>query len=172
MFATGAALAVLAFPSAAVAASTPDTTPTASQQCKSLRTSMTVKVFNEAYGTNAGRANALGKCISKLNKAQTAGKAQAAETCRAERAAGETAFTAKYGTGRKGANAYGKCVSGKAKAAAAKAKAAELKASKTCKAERAAGAAAFAAKYATNASKSNAFGKCVSAAAKPAAPAA
>jgi len=168
MLATGAALAALVLPSAAVADSTsPDsTTPSASQQCKTLRTQMGTKAFGEAYGTNANRANAFGKCVSKLSTAQDAGKTQAVKVCRAEQAADEAAFTAKYGTGKKGANAYGKCVSGKAKAAAQQAKAAELNASKACKAERAADPKAFVAKYATNAKRTNAFGKCVSAKAK------
>lgn len=166
--ATGAVMAAVAFPTAAVATEpTPDTTtPSASQQCKTLRTQMGATTFGQTYGTNANRANAFGKCVSKLNGAADAAKDSAAAKCKAEQTAGEAAFTAKYGTGKKGANAFGKCVSGQAKTTVAKAVSAELSASKTCKAERAAGVAAFVAKYGTNKNKSNAFGKCVSAKAK------
>lgn len=167
IFATAAVLAGLAFPSAAVADKpTSDTTPSASSQCKSLRTSMGAKAFGEAYGTNANRANAFGKCVSKLNKAQDAAEPKAKSDCKAEQDADEAAFKAKFGTNKKGANAFGKCVSGKEKKAADKAKAAELNAAKQCKAERSQDEKAFTAKFATNAKKSNAFGKCVSAKAK------
>ena len=68
------------------------------------------------------------------------------------------------------ANAHGKCVSGKAKAKTAETVdeqvEADISAAKSCKAERKADPAAFKAKYGTNKNKSNAFGKCVSAAAK------
>jgi hypothetical protein len=40
----------------------------------------------------------------------------AAKSCKAERALGETAFKAKYGTNANKANAFGKCVSSKSKA--------------------------------------------------------
>ena len=170
---TGAVLAAVALPGSAVA-SEPAATPSASEQCKTLRTQMGAKPFGEAYGTNANRANAFGKCVSKLASAHSAAKTNAAQDCKAERAKDAAAFTAKYGTGKKGANAYGKCVSAKTKAAVTEAKAVQLTAAKACKAERAKDAAAFAKKYGTNANKSNAFGKCVSAKAmaKPAAPAA
>ena len=48
------------------------------------------------------------------------------------------------------------------KSAAAPGQQADKNAAKSCKAERAADAAAFKAKYGTNANKANAFGKCVS----------
>ena len=72
------------------------------------------------------------------------------------------AFKLLYGTNANGSNAHGKCVSTNA----AGAKQDVANAAKTCKAERTANAADFAAKYGT---KSNAFGKCVSALAKAAA---
>ena len=61
------------------------------------------------------------------------------------------------GSGKTYKNA-GACVA----AQAAKAAANTTNAAKTCDAERTAGADAFAAKYGTNGSKKNAFGKCVS----------
>jgi hypothetical protein len=79
------------------------------------------------------------------------------------RAADPAPFAAKYGTGKKHANAFGNCVSMKAKAAAAKQQEAVENAAKACWNERKADPAAFTAKYGTNANKSNAFGKCVSA---------
>ena len=51
-------------------------------------------------------------------------------------------------------------------ATAAQAQSADDKAAKACKAERAAGAEAFAKKYGTNHNLKNAFGKCVSAKSK------
>ena len=104
-------------------------------------------------------------------------KTNAAQECRAERGttpATREAFRVKYGTNRNGKNAFGKCVSQKAKAAKQKADeadAAKIKARKSaakdCAAERKTlGREAFAAKYGTNKNKRNAFGKCVSKAAK------
>ena len=168
--ATGAVMAAVAFPTAAVAVEpTPDTTPSSSQQCKTMRTMVGAATFAQTYGTNANRANAFGKCVSKLNSAEDEAKESAASKCKAEQAAGEAAFTTKYGTGKKGANAYGKCVSGNAKVSVGKVVSGELNASKACKAERKVDAAAFTAKYGTNKTKSNAFGKCVSGKAKAAA---
>jgi len=100
----------------------------------------------------------------------TTDKQNASQECKAEQSADPAAFKAKYGTGKKGANAHGKCVSQKAKAKTAAAVRHEVKAdvsaAKSCKAERKADPAAFAAKYGTNKNKRNAFGKCVSKQAK------
>jgi hypothetical protein len=102
-------------------------------------------------------------------------KTSAEKLCRAERgtaAVTRDAFAAKYGTGKNHKNAFGKCVSAQAAALAGKSPktiAAKVNAAKACSTERGttdATVAAFAAKYGTNASKSNAFGKCVSATAK------
>jgi hypothetical protein len=98
----------------------------------------------------------------------SADRANAAQECPYERggaAATREAFAAKYRT-------FGKCVSQAAKAHEDKADAsdrgaadARINAAKRCASERGTTVAsrkAFADKYATNASKSNAFGKCVS----------
>jgi hypothetical protein len=75
------------------------------------------KSFAEFYGKNKNAKNAYGKCVS--SKAQAAGAQQetklmnAAKACKAERAAGRTAFVAKYGG--KASSAFGKCVSSKSK---------------------------------------------------------
>ena len=104
-------------------------------------------------------------------------RTNAAKECRAERGSTDAtreAFRAKYGTNKNGKNAFGKCVSSKAKELKAEEdaedaeEAKELKsAAKECDAERTeTGTDAFADKYGTNASKRNAFGKCVSQTAK------
>ena len=94
----------------------------------------------------------------------------AAHYCKAFKKASGANFASMFGSKK---NAYGKCVSQKAKTkkdaadqADAKAIAKRKSAAKTCATERKADADAFKAKYGTNANKSNAFGKCVSATAK------
>jgi len=172
-------LAALALPGAVQADAKTDKT-NAAQECKAERgtTAATREAFRVQYGTNKNGRNAFGKCVSKRTKAETrqdgAARVNAAKACKAERMQlGEAAFAAKYGKGKKGANAYGKCVSQKAKAkkdaadaADAKAIAVRKSAAKSCATERKADAAAFKAKYGTNRTKSNAFGKCVSALAR------
>jgi hypothetical protein len=89
---------------------------------------------------------------------------EAAQECRFERgasAATREAFEAKYRN-------FGACVSARARDEAREHDAAQDGAAKTCREERSAGAEAFAEKYGTNANKRNAFGKCVSRAAKAA----
>lgn len=160
----------LAFAGAAFADGT-TTTPTASQQCKTERAAMGTATFGQTYGTNANRSNAFGKCVSKRSArtedAATAAKTNASKTCTAEETADPAAFKAKYGTGKKGANAHGKCVSQAAKAETASEVKAQTKddvtGAKGCKSAKKADAAAFAAKYGSG---RNAFGKCVSQAAK------
>jgi hypothetical protein len=90
----------------------------------------------------------------------------AAQECRAERgdtSATREAFAVKYGTNKSKRNAFGKCVSRRALDEEQEGEVAHKNASKECKAERETlGKAAFDAKYGTNKSKRNAFGKCVS----------
>jgi hypothetical protein len=75
------------------------------------------KSFAEFYGKNKNAKNAYGKCVSSkattANAQQEAATMKAAKSCKAERAADRTAFTAKYGG--KAASAFGKCVSSKKK---------------------------------------------------------
>ncbi|MBE2321046.1 hypothetical protein DVA67_034175 [Solirubrobacter sp. CPCC 204708] len=98
----------------------------------------------------------------------------ASAECRAERgatAATHEAFSAKYGTNANRANAFGKCVSAKAREEAKEREDAKDSAAQTCRTERGTTAdshAAFDQKYGTTNNKNNAFGKCVSAAAKQA----
>jgi len=173
---------VLALLAPATAAAKPNGTDktNAARECKSERgtTAATREAFRVKYGTNKNGKNAFGKCVSRRSKAEEKQRegaaANAAKECKAERAADANAFAEKYGTNKNKRNAYGKCVSGKAKAKKDEADAADAKkikarksAAKECAAERKTiGRAAFAEKYGTNKNKRNAFGKCVSTAAK------
>ena len=159
-----ATLTLVAVPTAiALADTSPADLSAAQTQCAAQRTSMGAPAFRLLYGTNANRSNAFGKCVSRLASQNAQNRTNASAQCRDERTADPAAFKAKYGTGHNGSNAFGNCVSTKAKAAAAAQQQATINAAKTCLAERNANPAAFKAKYGTNASKSNAFGKCVSA---------
>jgi hypothetical protein len=89
-------------------------------------------------------------------------RVNAAQECRFERgttAATREAFTAKYRN-------FGTCVSRHARDEASERENAQNGANAACRDERAADRAAFDTKYGTNANKRNAFGKCVSAAAR------
>jgi hypothetical protein len=73
--------------------------------------------FAAKYGTNYNAKNAFGKCVSsKVKDEQTSDVEEfdnAAQECRAERAADRDAFKETYGTNKNGKNAFGKCVSSK-----------------------------------------------------------
>ena len=100
-----------------------------------------------------------GTAVAKTSKAD---KREANKECKALRgtdSATREAFKAEWGN-------FGKCVSAKAREAKAERKAAKSNASKDCREERKADAAAFQEKYGTNGNKKNAFGKCVSQKAK------
>jgi hypothetical protein len=157
-------LAVALVVAAAALATNGPSQTNAAKACKDERTAMGEQAFKLLYGTNANRANAFGKCVSKHVRAEQKAVMNASQTCRAERdTLGETAFNAKYGKNRNDRNAFGKCVSQHAKATLADQQKARINAAKACKAERASlGAQAFRTKYGTNHNKMNAFGKCVS----------
>jgi hypothetical protein len=181
VIATGAALALLAVPTGAVAKPDQTDRTNAAQECRAERgsTPATREAFKAKYGTNKNKRNAFGKCVSQRAKDEEqegeAAHKNASKECKAEaEELGAAAFVAKYGSGKKGRNAHGKCVSAKAKQHEQEADAedqeqiAERKsAAKTCAAERTEiGREAFAEKYGTNKNKRNAFGKCVSKTAK------
>jgi hypothetical protein len=130
------------------------TSPTknASKLCKQLKASMGAEAFKAAYGTNANRSNAHGKCVSKHRAAVKAAIAEATEQCKAELAA----------AGNNDKKALRECVKAKLAASLADRREAFDSAADKCRAERKADAAAFREKYGTNANKRNAFGKCVS----------
>lgn len=168
---TTLALAALALPAGAQAQDSTKTS--ASAACKAAQKAMGSDTFKATYGTNETRSNAFGKCVSARVRTEKAGKAKARTTCKAEQddpnfaaAHGGKTFAQFYGTGKKGANAYGKCVSSKARGLRSETTKSIVNAAKACKAERAKDAEAFKLKYGTNKTKSNAFGKCVSATAK------
>ena len=166
-----AALAVAAVLPVAASADTasPADKANGARACQALRTSLGA-AFASTYGTNADKSNAFGKCVSRWTQAEHQNRLAAETACKAEQADagfaaahGGKTFDQFYGTGKKGVNALNRCVQDKTEATRAALKAAVVKAARSCKAERTAmGAAAFKAKYGTNADKSNAFGKCVS----------
>lgn len=168
---SGTAVLALAFPAVAAAQDAPSSTQNAAKTCKALRTASGLTNFKVAFGTNKNKSNAFGKCVAKQAKVESAAIAASKNACKTEQqdpnfAAshdGKT-FEQFYGTNKNGNNAYGKCVSSKAKASNAEETSIQVKAGKTCKAERKElGREAFTAKYG---GKANAFGKCISAEAK------
>ncbi len=139
------------------------------QFCKAELTKLGAADFKSMYAPNGPASSAFGKCVSKHARADNANKTNAAKACKAEQAMPEAEFRAAhggksfnefYGKNKNDRNAYGKCVSSKAKTANEQQEAKTMNAARACKAERAAGRAAFVAKYGGKAS--NAFGKCVS----------
>jgi hypothetical protein len=101
----------------------------AAKKCKAERANG-AEAFKNKYGTNGNKANAFGKCVSKLSKDkpkaegdedeneanESKAEESAAKKCKAERANGAEAFKNKYGTNHNKANAFGKCVSKLSKA--------------------------------------------------------
>jgi hypothetical protein len=153
--------ALAAFPAAAFADDHPgdsqNQAQSPAQRCQEQRTSIGVSALNHLYGTNANKANALGKCVAKLAAGEASGEQNAAQTCKAERADanfasshGGKAFEQFYGTGKNGANAFGKCVSSKAGAASEEQDHSTVNAAKSCRSEQLSDPAAFKAKYGTN----------------------
>jgi hypothetical protein len=159
-------MALVAVP-AALADNGSSTSP--AQRCVAQRTAMGATAFNQLYGTNANDRNSVGKCVSKLTRADQANTTEASAACKAEQ--DDTSFAGShnsktfaefYGTNRNGHDAFGNCVSQKAHAATQTQQQATTKAGRACRAEQQADAVAFKTKYGTNGNKSNAFGKCVS----------
>jgi hypothetical protein len=73
--------------------------------------------FKAAYA--AGSVSGATKtCVAKRDGGAATDLKNAANECKAERAADAAAFTKKYGTNKNGKNAYGKCVSAKARESA------------------------------------------------------
>ena len=156
--------------SAAGIAAASQRTVNAAQQCRAQRRAMGARDFALLYGTGPKRANAFGRCVSKLERAAQADEANASQACKAEQADptfpvshGGTTFADFYGRNADKSDAFGNCVSTKAQAAAAARQAATLSASQTCKGERAANPAAFKTTYGKNRDRSDAFGRCVAA---------
>jgi hypothetical protein len=164
-----AAVAVMA-PAAFAAGGDQGTSP--AKACTTELKAIGAANFKLLYAPGGSGANAMGKCVAKHAKLAAAARTNAAKACGAEQAMDDAAFRAAhsgksfaefYGNNENDKNAFGKCVSAKAHAATIAAEAATLKAAKACKTERAAGKAAFTARYG---GKASAFGKCVSAKSK------
>jgi hypothetical protein len=161
--------AALVMPAAATAKPTNADKRAAIAQCKDERgkTRATRAAFKAKY-------HSFSRCVRQNAAEEQAERreahANAAQECKAERAADKAAFEQKYGTNHNKRNAFGKCVSSKAKENKAELdaqdeqEAEEFKnAAKECAAEREkVGDEAFDSKYGTNRNKRNAFGKCVS----------
>ena len=142
-----AAVCTLLAPIAALAAGTPSTSAVAASLCKQERVTMGTTNFNAAYGTNADKSNAYGKCVAKAASTAQQDVDNAAKACKAQLGADADA------------NAYGKCVSAKVQSATAQQASKAGSAARSCRADLKADKAAFAAKWGTGTS---AFGKCVS----------
>jgi hypothetical protein len=143
----------------------------AARDCAALKAKMGGPAFAAAYAT-------FGACVSSFTAVEQQNSASANQSCQTEM--GDATFSLShngktfdqfYGTGKKQTNAFGNCVSLKAKNSSTAAQQAIQNPSRTCRAARTAmGAGPFALLYGTNASHSNAFGKCVSKLARAQAP--
>lgn len=132
------------------------------------------KTFAQFYGTGKSGKNAFGNCVSAVAKTNSQteqqGRTNPARTCRTERTQlGSALFAKTWGKNANDKNAFGKCVSATAKAQVQN----EVSASSSCKTQQTDpnfasnhNGQTFDQFYGTNADQSNAFGKCVSTAAK------
>lgn len=160
-----AAVALIA-PVAALANSS-DPASNASKDCAALRAKMGAAGFAQAYAS-------FGACVSAMTPVEKANATSAQSLCTAEQndanfAAshnGQT-FAQFYGTGKSGKNAFGRCVSLKTQASSQVEQQNEPNPAQTCRAERTQiGVSAFDKLFGVNANVRNAFGKCVSKAAR------
>ncbi len=142
-------LVAVAAPVAAFADAPPSPAQTANAMCAAAKTSMGASSFASAYGTNASKANAFGKCVSSHAKAAQNAVGNAAKSCKAQLA-----------NSKNGKNAMGKCVSQAVQSTVAAQAKASKSALKSCKAAMKADKAAFATTYGAG---KDALGKCVSA---------
>jgi hypothetical protein len=158
--------AVVVFVLAPVAAlATASPRQAASKDCSALRAKIGDAAFTRAFGGS----NAFGVCVSRLTRFEQADLSSANTLCRAEQADpsfaashGGKTFAEFYGSGAKHKNAFGNCVSLKARNSSASGRSG-LNSARVCAALRARmTAGVFKQSFGTNASHSNAFGKCVS----------
>lgn len=166
--ATGLA-AVLLVPTGVVAKPDKAEKQAAKAQCKAERgkSKATREAFKAKYD---GFADCVRQAAADEEAEDQQATRNAAQECRAERAADPAAFVQTYGKNKNGKNAFGKCVSGKASEKKAAMDEADAQAvsdtknsAKRCAAERRdMGRVAFAEKYGRNRSGRNAFGTCVS----------
>lgn len=163
-FAVAALLPVAALADPAV----PADKANGARSCKALKTTLGEVTFKATYGTNADKSNAMGQCVSKWTRVEHQNRDAAQAACKAEQTDASFAaahegktFAQFYGVGKQHANAMQRCIQSKRQAASVADREATANAARQCKAERKLNEAAFKAKYGTNESKSNAFGKCV-----------
>ena len=159
-------LVSLALPAGAMGTPNHTDKTNAAKECRTEQgtTDATKLAFSQKYGTNDNDANAFGKCVS------TRARAEESQRKAARKAARRACAARKHGKH----HAYGRCVKHKQKALKRKADREDVKeikseqnAARTCATEREqTGDDAFAKKYGTNRTKRNAFGKCVSKAAR------
>jgi len=157
----GATVALLLVAAPAALAETP-AADTAKAACKAEKHDMGTKIFKQTYVAKS-TAKAMAACAAKSEDAVEVAAKNAAQECKAERAADPDAFAGKYATNGNKRNAYGKCVSAKTDEATDETTEARINAAKDCKDQRTDDKTAFEAKWGT---KRNAFGKCVSATAR------
>lgn len=161
-----AAAAAVLIPAAAFASST-DPAKNASRDCTALKAKMGATAFAQAYAS-------FGACVSSLTPLEQTNVTSAQSACTAEQndanfatTHGGKTFAQFYGTGKNLNDAFGRCVSAKAQASSQAEQKGRLNPAQTCRAQRTQmGAAAFQNLYGKNANDRNAFGKCVSAAAR------
>ncbi len=162
-------LVALAAPIAAFADNAPSPAQTANQICAAAKAQMGATPFAQAYGTNASKSNAFGKCVSKNAKNGQQAVTNASKSCTTQQADpnfatnhGGKTFDQFYGGTGKGSskNAFGKCVSQAVQSSVAATGKASAAALKSCKASMKADKTAFATLYGTG---KDALGKCVAA---------
>jgi hypothetical protein len=124
----------------------------AAKECAALKRQLGTAVFKATYPNAA-------KCIAERAQATKEQQAEAAAECKAK---------VRNAKAKQKAKAFAACVARESAADAREDRQELVDAAKACARERAAGAAAFAARYGTGPTKANAFGKCVSAAAQAA----
>ena len=159
-----AAVALLA-PAAAVANSSQPSN--ASRDCTALKAKMGATAFAQAYPS-------FGACVSAITPLENANAQSAQTACNAEQNDANFAashdgktFAQFYGTGKSGKNAFGRCVSEKTQASSQAVQNGQANPAKTCAAQRTQmGVSAFDKLYGVNGNAKNAFGKCVSKAAR------
>jgi hypothetical protein len=95
------AVAAVAAPAASAADPTPADFKNAAKYCKAVRESKGLEAFRAQYGTNASKANAFGKCVSKTADARAGAREDAAEAkataaCKKQRSDDAAKFAQTY----------------------------------------------------------------------------
>ena len=107
-----AVVAAIAPTAAAAHDPAPAPAESATSACRAEKHAMGTKVFKQTYAAKS-TAKAMAACVAKREPAAEDDAKNAAQACKAERAADPDAFAEQWG---KKHNAFGKCVSATAKA--------------------------------------------------------